>query len=26
VHGAIVGHITDFETIVCRRVNGPTRV
>ncbi len=26
MHGAIVGHITDFETIVCRRVNGPTRV
>ena len=26
VHGAVVGHITDLETIVCRRVNGPTRV
>ena len=22
VHGAVVGHITDLETIVCRRVNG----
>jgi hypothetical protein len=23
---AVVGHITDLETIVCRRVHGPTRV
>jgi hypothetical protein len=26
VLGAVVEHITDLETIVCRRVNGPTRV